>query len=185
MSRSGKKMKCKNKISEYLGVIVLLTLGLFFLIKGIQDLVIINNWDTTGISEYTGSYVLSIKESLRNTNYVFQLDNGCEVYFPSEYLNSNNDLRAFDELTFRYTSCKEFFRGGLYRGVSIIPSDREYITISEEKIKKEFIIGGIVYLLLGGGVSVLSLSPFLIQNVGTVIGAVYKTKKYIRKKLIK
>ncbi len=181
MSRSGKIMKYKNKIREYLGVIVLLILGLFFLIKGIQDLVVIKNWDTTGISEYTGSYVLSVKESLRNTNYVFQLDNGCAVYFPSEYLNSNKDLGTFDELTFRYTSCKEFFRGGLYRGVSIISSNGEYITISDKKIKKEFILGEIVYLLLGGGALALSLLPFLIQNIGIIIAIVHKLrKKYSR-----
>lgn len=181
MSRNRSRIKTKRKFSEVFAIIILAIISLFYLVEGVQDLDTVIRWDSADIPEYTGSYSFSVKKPYRNTTYVFELANGDTIYAPSEYLNPESNIEAFDKLTFRYASHKKISLLGLhYSCVSIESMDGEHITIANERIKNEFILGVIASFVLG----VLSATLLLMVSLkpDIVIGIVRRIRKLHRRK---
>ena len=134
--------------------IILFLVGFLFSVSAINHAFTLSHWNTNGILDYTGGYTLSEHDYLRNTCYIFTLNNGDVISVPSEHLHIGN-FSDHQALSFRYSKCKSVFRMGTHDVISIeTPGENnqiQYVNVTQTGYQSAltlYTILGIVCLLL-------------------------------------
>lgn len=132
-----------------LTVAVIFVICLICTIRGFQSLVMIIRWNAGALLEYKGTYTVETKKYLRNTNYLFTLENGDIVSVPCE--NMKQELMQSDEIIiFRYSSHRDIFKkGNVHIGISIATSNGHSVYLQEDHSKKEVQLDAFMFLSLG------------------------------------
>ena len=149
-------------IKKSISVFLLILVGFIILIDGVQDAMVLKNWSTTGLIEYTGVFEFEKRKPLRSTYYHFTLENGEEImFFPENFSGDESIFLGENELCFKYSSNKWFFRFNKFEGVSISTLDGRIIQ-SEEIGEKDVRLGAIIGVVLGSTVILITTVPFII-----------------------
>lgn len=136
-------------------------------------------WESGGIIEYQGGYELSEKRYIRNTNYLFKLDNGDVLEVPCE--DAVGADKVFDkELSFKYLANKSVFKPQNHVCISITAADGSEL-LQSRYIKGEIIAYAAVFMILGIAAVLLSVLPFC--NIMDIYKKTTKKTKALSSKL--
>lgn len=139
----------KGKIGTWISLILFFLIGLIFIVEAILLTVCIKDLRDGEEKTYQGSYEITRKDFLRDTRYVFTLDNGDTFAVDAEHL-ANKDvlIETNSELRFLYSSHKSLF-SGCYTGISVVSLDESIIFVQESAVKEDMKGGVLVYFIIG------------------------------------
>lgn len=155
-----KRKMIRDRITNGLIFGGLFFVGLLFLISSIRSILVWKNLNDNELLYYRGNCVVTQKHFLRNTTYVFALENGDVVSVPSEHLRSHDMLQNKSNLSLVYVGPRAINGYGIigsYTGVSISTLDDGLSFLDSQSVGQDIKSGVFVYLII----SVVSLSVSL------------------------
>lgn len=182
-TRSKRKKQKRLNIGTGVCLLALFVVGFLFLFEAIQDWVTLNNWDSGNILEYQGNYLYAERKYLRNTNYIFALDNGDTVSTPCEYIvGDNTELKNNSELRFRYLSHKDVFGWGTHTAISIKSMDNGHVFLQEELTKETIKSETLAFFLIGFACTFIAMLPVFFQVVQIILLSPKNHKSHKKRK---
>ena len=128
----------KGNIRDLLVTAVMLIIGVLFVAESITIHITLKNRNDEHIIEYQGEYEFYKRRYLRNTQYVFVLDNGDKISVHGELIeNKNFTLESHPTLQFQYSSYISAFAYGAHNAISIISTDGATVFLRSESAKNE------------------------------------------------
>ena len=144
----------QNKLSNYICVLGILLVILFFLYSLIQESVNVYDIDHDSLNTYTGSFEYTTRRTTRHTIHVFTLDNGDELRFSGRFIENKKMLNESKELCFQYSRMYSNLLYRSYSAISITSTDEEATIVDIDSSRRDSVTGiwifSIMVLLCGG-----------------------------------
>ena len=131
----------QNKLSNYICVLGILLVILFFLYSLIQESVNVYDIDHDSLNTYTGSFEYTTRRTTRHTIHVFTLDNGDELRFSGRFIENKKMLNESKELCFQYSRMYSNLLYRSYSATSITSTDYEVTIVDIDRSRRESITG--------------------------------------------
>lgn len=154
-----------SKLTTSFCFLSIVIIGTTFIIMALQNWIVLSTWESGGVKEYYGLYTLTIKEYVRNTNYIFSLPNGDNIEIPCEAVSNGEKLENIQsngihhELVFRYMKYRKPLRN-TYSVVSINSGENGTVYVDERVVKSNMVGELVAYVVL----AFICFSPIILYG---------------------